>query len=102
MYDSDTRPAWEALFAVASEQAGYFTTAQARACGYHWDLLSHHTRAGRFVRLRRGLYRLRDYPSSPHEEMMAAWLATGRESALVSHESALSLLDLSDVVPDAV
>ena len=33
---------------------------------------------------------------------MAAWLAAGRDSAVVSHESALDLLDLSDVVPDHV
>ena len=33
---------------------------------------------------------------------MAAWLAAGRDSAVVSHESALDLFDLSDVVPDHV
>jgi len=33
---------------------------------------------------------------------MAAWLAAGAEEAVVSHESALEILDLSDVVPDAV
>jgi len=33
---------------------------------------------------------------------MAAWLAAGKETAVVSHESALVLLDLSDVVPHAV
>ncbi len=96
------RPDAEALFALASEQAGYFTSAQARARGYDWRLLSYHTSTGRFIRLRRGLYRLRDYPSSQHEEVKAAWLAAGREQAVVSHESALDLLDLSDVAPDAV
>jgi predicted transcriptional regulator of viral defense system len=33
---------------------------------------------------------------------MAAWLTAGKNSAVVSHESALDLLELSDVVPDAV
>ncbi len=33
---------------------------------------------------------------------MAAWLATGREATLVSHESALDILGLSDVVPQVV
>jgi predicted transcriptional regulator of viral defense system len=33
---------------------------------------------------------------------MAAWLAVGRDIAVVSHDSALDLLDLSDVIPDAV
>lgn len=33
---------------------------------------------------------------------MAAWLAVGKESAVVSHESALDLLDLSDVIPTEI
>jgi predicted transcriptional regulator of viral defense system len=88
------------LFEVASEQGGYFTAEQARACGYSWALLSHHVKSGRFIRLRRGLYRYREYPSSPREDVLAAWLAVGKDRAVVSHESALDLLDLSDVIPD--
>lgn len=102
MYDTHSAPDPDGLFAQASEQAGYFTSAQARAFGYSWTMLSHHTATGRFRRLRRGLYRLRDYPSSPHEEVMAAWLAVGKENAVVSHESALALLGLSDVVPNDI
>lgn len=90
------------LFAVASQQGGYFTSEQARRCGYTWALLSHHARGGRFVRVRRGLYRLKDYPSSPREDVLAGWLAVGRDAAVVSHESALEILGLSDVVPDRV
>jgi predicted transcriptional regulator of viral defense system len=90
------------LFEVASEQGGYFTTAQARACGYSAPLLTHHVKGGRFLRLRRGLYRLREYPSSPREDVLAAWLAVGREESAISHESALDLLDLSDLIPNAI
>src|SRR5207248_3046491 len=96
-----TRPDSLCLFEVASEQGGYFTAEQARACRYSFALLSHHVKSGRFLRIRRGLYRLRDYPSSPREDVLAAWLAVGKESAVVSHDSALDLLDLSDVIPDA-
>lgn len=102
MYDTRAKPDAEALFALASEQAGLFTSAQAHDYGYSWTMLSHHAATGRFIRLRRGLYRFRDYPSSPHEEVMAVWLAVGKESAVVSHESALNILDLSDVLPDRV
>jgi predicted transcriptional regulator of viral defense system len=102
MHDIYVGPDSGELFALASEQAGYFTTAQARACGYDWRLLSYHAGTGRFIRLRRGLYRLRDYPSSPHEEVMAAWLAMGKDTAVVSHGSALALLGLSDVVPNSI
>jgi predicted transcriptional regulator of viral defense system len=33
---------------------------------------------------------------------VAAWLALGKEIAVVSHESALDLLELSDVIPHAI
>ncbi len=95
------RPDSLCLFEAASEQGGYFTAHQARACRYSFALLSHHAKSGRFIRVRRGLYRLREYPSSPREEVLTAWLAVGRDVAVVSHESALDLLDLSDVIPNA-
>jgi predicted transcriptional regulator of viral defense system len=90
------------LFEVASDQAGYFTAPQARACGFSWALLWYHVKTGRFVRVRQGLYRFRDYPSSPREHVLAAWLSVGKDTAVVSHESALDLLGLSDVIPGAV
>jgi predicted transcriptional regulator of viral defense system len=97
-----TRPDHACLFAAASEHQGYFTTDQARACGFTRFLLARHADTGRFLRVRRGLYRLRDYPSHPREEVVAAWMAVGNAVAVVSHESALDLLDLSDVVPEVV
>lgn len=96
------RPDRDRLFEIASEQGGYFTARQAREAGFSWSLLSHHVKRGRFFRTRQGLYRLREYPSSRHEQVLAAWLAVGKDIAVVSHESALDLLGLSDVVPDAV
>jgi predicted transcriptional regulator of viral defense system len=51
----------------------------------------------------RGLYRLRDFPSSPHEHIIAGWLRTPPSAdAVVSHESALELDDLSDVIAEDV
>lgn len=87
---------------MASEHHGHFTNAEARDCGFTRSLLSHQTRSGKFIRVRRGVYRFRDYPSSPREEVVAAWLAVGKDVAVVSHDSALDLLGLSDVIPDAV
>jgi len=98
---SSTSPS-SRLFEIASEQGGYFTSAQAQACGFSRALLAHHAKTGRFLRVRQGLYRIREYPSSPREDVIAAWLAAGKESAIVSHESALDLLGLSDVVPEVV
>ena len=89
------------LFELASSQQGYFTSGQAAASGYSRSLLSHYSKEGRFVRMRQGVYRLRQYPTSPYEELMAAWLAVGKTS-VVSHESALNMLQLVDTIPNQV
>src|SRR5450759_1565970 len=99
--DTATRPDHGALFAIATEQAGYFTTAQARDCGFNSPLLTHHAKSGRFVRVARGLYRLRDYPSSPREELIAAWLRLAPDAA-ISHYPALEVLILSDIIPGSI
>jgi predicted transcriptional regulator of viral defense system len=95
------RPDFQCLFDIATSQHGHFTSAQARECGYSWERLSNTTKSGRFVRIHRGIYRLRDFPWYPREEVVAAWLSLGKETAVVSHESALDLLELSDVIPNA-
>ena len=95
-------PDHEQLFNLASQQAGYFTAEQAMANGFSWQLLSHHAQQGTFIRVRRGLYRLARFPSSPHEEIVAAWLGFGSKKAVVSHESALQLFDLADIMPTTI
>jgi len=102
MNDISTKPDHQRLFEIASEQGGYFTATQARSSGFSWALLTHHSKSGRFIRIRRGLYRLREYPSSSREDVLAAWLGADANVAVVSHESALELHELSDVVPEAV
>ncbi len=87
---------------VSYGQDGYFTARQAREAGFSPQLLAHHVRSGRYEHIRRGLYRLRGYPGSSHEEVRAKWLAVGAEQAVVSHESALELHGLSDVLPNTV
>lgn len=59
-------------------------------------------RRNRFERVRRGLYRLPGFPRPEEDEMREKWMAVGAEKAVLSHQSALALLDLSDVIPDAV
>lgn len=93
----------DGLYRVAESQAGYFTSGQALASGMSNSTLRYHARpGGRYVRVRRGLYRIRNFPSSPHEHVMAAWLPLRDAGGVVSHESALELYDLSDVIPAAV
>jgi predicted transcriptional regulator of viral defense system len=93
----------DGLYRLAESQAGYFTARQALAAGMDRSTLRHHARpGGRYERVRRGLYRLRHFPSSPHEHVVATWLSLRETPAVVSHESALELYDLSDVIPSAV
>lgn len=93
----------DALYRLAESQAGHFTTQQALATGMTRSTLRHHARpGGRYERIRRGLYRLRHFPTSPHEHVVAAWLPLRETDAVVSHDTALELYGLSDVIPDAV
>lgn len=95
------KPDHRCLFLTADAQHGYFTSAQARACGFSNSLLRYHANTGEYTRVRRGLYRLRDYPSFYREHVVVAWLSLGKDRAVVSHESALDLYELSDVIPNA-
>lgn len=92
----------EGLFLIASEQAGYFTTAQAVMVGWGSQLLSYHARVGTVQRVHPGVYRFRDFPFTQREEVVAAWLAVGKDVAVVSHESALDIWGLTDLIPDAI
>ncbi len=86
------------LYAIAESQAGYFSTRQARQAGYSNALLSYHARQGKFLRVQPGVYRLRHFPEQPHADLFAAWLSAGPQ-AVVSHESALALYELTDLLP---
>jgi predicted transcriptional regulator of viral defense system len=91
-------PSWDALFDVASGQEGLFTTVQAADAGYSPQLLQKHLHAGRIERVRRGVYRLVHFPPGDHEDLAAVWLWSGR-AGVFSHETALFLHGLSDVLP---
>ena len=95
------RPDHEQLYSIAEAQGGYFTAAQAREAGFSYERLSDHRKTGRFERVVHGIYRLVQFPSSRFEDLYVAWLRTGPKSA-ISHESALALYDLSDVIPRAI
>ncbi len=95
------RPDWNHLFETATGQAGYFTTRQASEAGYSPQLLVHHLHAGRVARVHRGIYRLVHFPADQHEEMVIPWLWSDR-AGIISHQTALSLHELSDILPARV
>ncbi len=95
------KPNRDALYRTAEQQAGYFTARQGAAAGFSAERLSSLAQLGRIQRLARGIYRLRHFPASRFEDLFVAWLRCGPRS-VISHHSALSLFDLSDVIPSQV
>lgn len=51
--------------------------------------------------MRRGVYRIAHFPVADHEDLAALWL-WGEQAGVFSHETALALHDLSDVLPAKV
>ena len=98
---SPDRPDILGLEAFALEQGGYFDRSDAHRYGFSDHLLQHHIRTGRFERDLPGVYRLRFAPPTPDDEYLLAWVWTNYRGA-ISHESALALYGLSDVLPTRV
>jgi len=96
-----TAPDWDRLFDFAVGQDGLFTTRQAAEAGYSPQLLLKYLKNGRVVRVRRGIYRIVHYPAGEHEDLTALYLWCDREGVF-SHETALFLHQLSDVLPRKV
>lgn len=91
------------LYALGEPQGGYLTAQQAIDAGVARSTLTYHAREGEMLeRAGRGVYRLRRFPSSPHEHVIPVWLGLARAHAVVSHVSALELMDLTDLIADEV
>ncbi len=94
------------LFEVADQQAGYFTARQALDIGYSYPNQSYHRKQGHWRDMGWGVFRLRDYPQSDLEHLvrLSLWSCNrvGEVQAVVSHDTALSLYDLSDVMPATI
>jgi predicted transcriptional regulator of viral defense system len=100
-FSPDRRPSYEQLYQAASAQEGLFSAEQATAAGYSLPLLAHYLKTGRVERVSRGIYRLAHFPPGEHEDLVALWLWS-KQTAVFSHETALSLQDLSDALPSRV
>ncbi len=91
-------PSWDRLFEFAVGQDGHFTTKQAALAGYSPQLLIKYLKNGRVARVLRGIYRIVHFPASEHEDLTTLWLWS-EQKGVVSHETALMLHNLSDVLP---
>jgi predicted transcriptional regulator of viral defense system len=90
------------LWEIAMDQHGYVTTGDARDAGvtpHALKLLAH-----RDVVRREGygVYRFNRFPASAADDYQQAVLWTGEPGAVLSHETALDVLDLCDVNPTRV
>jgi predicted transcriptional regulator of viral defense system len=101
--DSRDSTVMDRLYEIAESQGGLLAAHQALDAGISRSTLSYHAGEGRALeRVMHGVYRLRRFPAPPHGHVIAGWLAVARADAVVSHESALELLDLTDVIADEV
>lgn len=93
----------EVLFEIAEGQQGYFTAKQAAQAGYQLGSLAHHVKTGNWVRVERGVYRLVRFPQSVEEQLViySLWSRNraGDPEGVYSHQTALSIHELSDVNP---
>lgn len=91
------------LYSIAETQQGYFTTRQALAAGYSYETHHYHVASGAWVREHRGIYRLAMFPVSGEGQyiLWSLWSygRNGKPQGAYSHQTALSLHELSDVMP---
>lgn len=91
------------LFDIADRQQGYFTALQAQASGIPRSNFHRCLASGEWIRERRGVYRLARYPVTDRPELViySLWSCDrkGNVQAVWSHETAMDIHDLSDVMP---
>jgi predicted transcriptional regulator of viral defense system len=94
------------LFAIAEGQSGFFTAKQAEEAGFQRRNHSYHVRSGNWVREGRGIFRLKQFPVAEEPDLVL-WSLWSRDrsdqpTGVYSHETALRIYDLSDVMPAKV
>jgi predicted transcriptional regulator of viral defense system len=88
---------------IASRQQGHFTTRQACDAGYSYAAQYHQVAAGNWIREARSIYGLSDFPVGERPDLVL-WSLWSRDrkgipQGVYSHETALSIYELSDVMP---
>ncbi|MGA7500734.1 MAG: type IV toxin-antitoxin system AbiEi family antitoxin domain-containing protein [Isosphaeraceae bacterium] len=98
-----TREAARTLLAKVQEQGGYFTAKQAKESGYDYPHLEYHVSTGSFERVEHGLYRLTSIVPGESDDLirLSLWSRNRDDEpqAVMSHESALVLHDLTELLP---
>jgi predicted transcriptional regulator of viral defense system len=96
----------QAIYRVAAQQGGYFTAAQALAAGYAYSQQHYHVEHGAWEKIDYGIFRLHDYPPTEREDLIRLMLWShnqkGQPQAVASHDTALAIYDLSDIMPQKI
>lgn len=91
------------LYQVAEGQLGYFTSKQAISAGFLARNHSYHVKRGHWIREYRSIYRLANFPHTSEGELVlwSLWSRNRNDTpeGVYSHETTLSLYDVSDVMP---
>jgi len=91
------------LFAIAEAQGGFFTAKQAEDAGFDRTHHAYHLRVGNWQRKHRGIYRLAQFPMPDRSDLIlwSLWSRNRDDQAqgVYSHQTALSIYDLSDLMP---
>jgi predicted transcriptional regulator of viral defense system len=97
------KDAFRHLYEIAETQQGFFTAKQAKVAGFAENTHPYHVHVGNWVREYRGIYRLALFPPTEHPDLVlwALWSRNRNEEieGVYSHQTALSLYDLSDLNP---
>ena len=97
------RDAQRRLYEIAEGQQGFFTAKQAKAAGFAENTHPYHVQVGNWIREHRGIYRLALFPPAEHPDLVkwALWSKNRDEEmeGVYSHQTALSLYELSDLNP---
>ena len=97
------REASRRLYETAEAQQGFFTTKQAKAAGFAENTHPYHVQVGNWVREHRGIYRLAQFPQADRPDLVlwSLWSKNRNQETegIYSHQTALTLHDLSDLNP---
>ncbi len=94
------RLARDELWEIAAIQHGYVTAQQALNQGTDRAALDKLVHRGTLERAAFGVYRFPKYPVTGADQYMLAVLWTRAPEAALSHESALAVYEISDILPD--
>lgn len=92
----------EVLWGLAVEQDGFVTTLDARDAGIPAVELAKLAHRKKLRRVAQGVYRFDRWPAGRGEHYRFAVLWTGQRDAVLSHDTALDLLDLCDINPSHI